>query len=118
MEVTEQERLRLQIETYIPGEPDPDLEPMEYYMQDSAGRVIRVFANSIGWDDEGEIRRGARISNGNGVYNAPGCITQLPSWYYVWALYDNEEDCRHQTHQLVNRWEWLRKIQQEARAEA
>lgn len=116
--MTEQERLRLQIETYIPGEPDPDLELGEYYMQDSAGRVIRVYAQDIAWDQDGEIRRPFRVSNGKGVYNASCEAIGSPGWYYLAALYDNKEDCKYQTHSWCNWWEKLRKIQQEARAEA
>ncbi len=96
---------------YLPSPPDPTLDFMDFYMRDSTDRVIRVHATDIGMDDEGEYRRVWR-SNGTGVFNAPGEVSRLPGWYYAWALYDNKQDCKDNTHCLYNRWEYLRELQQ------
>lgn len=108
------DRQRQMIEAYIPGEPDPTLDFGEYYMLDSADRVIRVRAYSIATgDNEAEIREvitaGARP---HPVYNASGEYSRLPGWYYMRALYDNKQDCRDQTHMIYDGWERLRDIQE------
>lgn len=107
------ERERRLIDFYIPTPPDPTLGFMDFYMQDSADRVIRVHATSIAADDDGEYRRVWR-KNGNGVFNASGEVSGHPGWYYVWALYDNKEDCRNNSHCLCGNWERLRELQQQS----
>lgn len=110
------DRQRQMIEGYIPGEPDPTLEWGEYYMLDSADRVIRVRATDISWSNDGqEIRRPIR-PNGTGVFNAPGGVTGMDGWVFMSFLYDNKEDCKHNTHAWYHDWEDLRLLQQKERA--
>ena len=106
-------RLTEMIASYLPSPPDPDLEDDEYYMLDSADRVIRVYARDIAPapDDEGLVYRARRTADGKGVYNASGGCS-MPGWYYKRALYDNAQDCREQTHYMFDRWEQLRRLQQ------
>ena len=111
------DRQRKMIEAYLPGEPDPTLEFGEYFMLDSADRVIRVRATEMayyGRSDE-EIRRPVR-PNGTGVFNAPGGVTGMDGWVFMSFLYDNKEDCKHNTHAWYHDWENLRLLQQEERA--
>lgn len=111
--MTEQERM--DIEYYIPGEPDPSLEDGEYYyLQCTTGgeRVIRVWPLDILPHKDG---------NQYGIYQRKG-------GRFVWVdvgygdrnhgcrkgdLYDNKEDCRNQTHCGVSWWESLRKKQRD-----
>lgn len=106
------DRERELIGFYLPTPPDPTLGFMEFYMRDSADRVIRVRASEIAFDNEGEFRLVWR-SKGTGVFNAAGEVGRFPGWYYVWALYDNKPDCKDNQHCLYNGWEFLRRLQQE-----
>lgn len=110
------DRERNLINTYLPSPPDAELGFMDFYMRDSADRVIRVHAAEIAVGEEGEFRRVWR-KNGSGVFNASGEVSRMPGWYYVWALYDNKQDCRDNSHCLYNGWEHLRRLQQEATPE-
>lgn len=105
------DRERQLIAAYLPSPPDPELGPQEFYMRDSADRVIKVWFSSFGLHGEDEIRL-VRRENGDGVFNASGECVAMPGWYYPWALYDNKEDCRHVTHLFYDGWERLRELQQ------
>ena len=107
------ERQKKMIETYIPSQPGPDLEFGEFYMADSADRVIRVRVVSVSYSIEDyEIRRVVTVGRTQrGVYNARGEYGRIPGWYYPRALYDNKQDCRNDTHYMYDEWEALRKIQ-------
>lgn len=104
------------IEHYVPSLPDPELDVFEYYMRDSADRVIKVRVRDISWDNDGDMVRVER-ENGNGVFNAAGEVGYgyFLGWYRKWALYDNKEDCRDQTHMLYDHWEGLRELQRKER---
>lgn len=106
------ERERALIDAYLPSPPDPTLDFMDFYMRDSADRVIRVHATDIAFNNEGEYRKVWR-SNRTGVFNAAGEVGNMPGWYYVWALYDNKQDCKDNQHCLYNGWERLRELQHE-----
>lgn len=108
------DRERELIGFYLPSPPDPELGSQEFYMLDSADRVIKVWFSSIGYSGEdGEIRLIRRVGSNSGVFNASGECGDFPGWYYPWALYDNKEDCRNHTHTLYNNWEHLRDLQEE-----
>lgn len=107
------DRERRMIEGYIPNPRDPELDTFEYYMLDSADRVIKVRVTGIASHDERSIYHVVR-ENGQGVYNASGMVGFgfYEGWYYMSALYDNKEDCRHQEHLMYDHWERLRELQQ------
>ena len=106
------DRQRQMIAAYIPGEPDPELDFAEYYMADSADRVIRVRASSIAYDDDQEIRQVITVGNRpHLVYGARGECGRNPGWYFMRALYDNRQDCRDDTHWMYDGWEQLRAVQ-------
>ena len=112
------DRQRKMIEGYIPTPPDPELEQgFEYYMLDSADRVIKVRIVSIASHDERDIYRVIR-ENGQGVYNASGMagFGFYEGWYYKSALYDNKTDCRNQEHLMYDGWEQLRELQRKEAA--
>lgn len=78
------DRERQMIEGYIPNPPDPELDPgFEYYMLDSADRVIKVKIVSLAAHDERDIYRVVR-ENGQGVYNASGMVGFgfYEGWYF------------------------------------
>ena len=104
------DRQRQLISAYIPNPRDPELGFDEYYVCDTAGRIRKVKIRDIFPHDEDstygvfEVSSGRRIDAG---FGSP--------WvgFYKYALYDNKEDCKNQTHLLYNGWEELRKIQEE-----
>lgn len=109
------DRQRQMIAAYIPSEPDPELDFAEYYMTDSADRVIRVCAASIAYsDDDREIRQVFTVSKRpRSVFGGRGECARNPGWYYLRALYDNKQDCRDDTHWMYDEWERLRALQRE-----
>lgn len=108
------DRQKQMIEAYIPGDPDPELDFAEYYMTDAADRVIRVRASSIAYsDDDREIRQVFTVGKRpHPVFGGRGECGRNPGWYYLRALYDNNQDCRDDTHWMYDEWERLREIQQ------
>ena len=107
------ERDREEIEYYIPHEPDPTLEPGEYYyLQYTTGgeRVIRVFALDILPHHDGTEygiyqQRGGRLAWIDAGYGDPNRGVRMGD------LYDNKEDCKAQTHCGAEWWPGLREIQ-------
>ena len=75
--------IKVRVMSLFPGEPH---QPMEYEIYQVRSNGLRWV--NVGWDDH---FRGA----------------------YMSQLYDNKEDCRNQTHQWVEDWEDLRRIQRE-----
>lgn len=104
------DRQKQLIAAYLPHPRDPELGFNEYYVRDTADRIRKVEIREIfPCDDEiaygvYEVSSGRRIDAG---YGSP--------WvgFRKYALYDNKEDCKDQTHLLYNEWEELRKIQEE-----
>lgn len=104
------DRQRQLIEAYLPHPRDPELEYDEYYVLDTAGRVRRVrIVDFLPYKDDMtygvvESSTGRHIDAGDGS-----------PWvgFRMYALYDNREDCRDQTHVIFSGWEELRRIQQE-----
>lgn len=108
------------IAAYIPSPPDPELGFMDFFMLDSADRVIKVHIVSISLTGNGniyEVLQSRGVSGYAGVYNAMGESGEFPGWYYMWALYDNKQDCRDGTHTLCDGWERLRELQVKEREE-
>lgn len=109
------DRERQMISAYIPSPSDPELGFMDYYMMDSADRVIRVHVVSLSYTKDVTIyevirKRGMEYA---GVFNAIGECESMPGWYYMRALYDNKEDCRNNTHMMYDGWERLRELEKE-----
>ena len=108
------DRQRQMIEAYIPSPPDPELEFGEYYMKDSAERVIRVRVVSVAYSmDDRDICEVRTVgAKQHAVLNAFGEYGRYPGWYYRYALYDNRQDCRDDTHYIYDAWEDLRELQE------
>jgi len=112
------EQTKLMIETYLPHPPDPDLpEGAYYWLQYTAGatgkpRVLTVYIHDIMPTKDGieygiyQVR-GGRYQRVDAGYGDPMRGVQMHD------LYDNKEDCRDQTHMILNNWETLRKIQKD-----
>lgn len=103
------DRQRQLISYYLPHPRDPELGFNEYYVRDIADRVRKVQVREIlPHDNETtygvyEVSSGRRIDAG---YGSP--------WvgFRKYALYDNKEDCRDQSHLLYDGWEELRELQE------
>ena len=99
----------------IPGEPDPTLEPGEYYyLQETMGgpRVLRVFALEILPHRDGTeygiyTRRGVQLVRVDSGWGDPS------RGVHMHDLYDNKDDCRARTHYFYDEWERIREIQRE-----
>lgn len=110
------DRMKEEIAYYLPHDPDPTLEPGEYYyLQYTMGkpRVIRVYALDIlpvkdGTEYGCYQQRGGRLCWVDGGYG------DMFRGIRMHDLYDNKEDCRDQTHMCCNWWEQLRKEQKAA----
>jgi len=103
------DRQRQLISYYLPHPRDPKLGFNEYYVRDVADRIRKVEVREIlPYDNETtygvyEVSSGRRIDAG---YSSP--------WvgFRKYALYDNKEDCRDQSHLLYDGWEELRELQE------
>ena len=110
------ERIQRMIDAYLPNPPDTTLDMSEYYYLQyttKGERVIRVYALDIlPYEDGMEYgiyqKRGNRMcridTRGDGDHTRGVRMS---------ALYDNQTDCKAQTHFLYDRWEMLRRMQQE-----
>ena len=110
------EREAQMIAAYIPNPPDPTLEFGEYYfLQNKSGteRVIRVFALDCYPHKDGTAYGCYRQVGGRLVHVDDGWDSGPYHGIYLHQLYDNKEDCRNQTHSWFERWEDLRRLQQE-----
>ena len=110
------DRQKQMIAAYLPNPPDPELEFMEYYTKDSAGRIIKVRVVSFAQVEEGEICEIVRDIAGfktRRVLGGWGECSKFPGFYYKSQLYDNKQDCRDGTHPWYFEWEKLRRIQRE-----
>ena len=103
------DREKQMIEAYIPSPRDPDLAFDEYYVCDKADRVRKVrIVSFLPYGDEMtygvvETSTGRKVDAG---YDS--CFVGFRNS----QLYDNKDDCRHQTHLLYAGWEYLRKLQE------
>jgi hypothetical protein len=110
------ERERRDIEYYLPGDPDPELEDGEYYyLQNVSGteRVIRVYPLDIFPMKDGVQYGLYRKKGGRLCWVDTGWGDDRTKGVYRGDLYDNREDCRNQTHMGCSWWESLRRIQKE-----
>lgn len=109
------DRLREQIEYYLPHDPDPTLRDSEYYyLQYTNGvtgnpRVIRVFALDILPHKDG-IEYGIYQERGGRLFRVDAGWGDPFRGAPIGDLYDNKQDCKDQTHGAVN-WPELRKAQ-------
>lgn len=107
------ERTKRMIAEYIPGPPDPTLEPNEfYYKQETIGgeRIIRVFALDV-LPHENDVEYGIYQQKGGRLVRVDsGCGNPFRG-VKRGALYDNKQDCRDQTHWFYDHWEALREAQ-------
>lgn len=107
------DREKLQIEYYLPNPPDPELDLMEYFVEDMRGRAVKVTFSNIGFDNQGEEILQCRDTSGHLVHGPYECEPGLfgGGWYHKGALYDNKEDCKASSHIMCGYWEKLREIQ-------
>lgn len=102
------EQLR-KIRYYLPSPRDPELEEDEYYVEDTAGRIRKVYITDIyPYKEETtyavrEVSTGRRIDSGWGSEYVG---------FYKYQLYDNKPDCKNREHSIYNGWEELRRLQQ------
>ena len=108
------DRTRQQIEMYLPHDPDPDLDFMEFYwLQWTAAespRVIRVYALDVLPAKDGTEygiyqKKGGRLVHIDAGYGNPLRGVRMSD------LYDNKEDCREQSHCGIDWWLELREEQ-------
>lgn len=113
------ERTKQMIKIYIPNPRDETLGFNEYYYRqytNAGDRVIKVVIQEIlPHEDTMEYgiyqERGHRLVRIDNGWGSP--FRGVTMGY----LYDNKEDCRHGTHDVNDRWEALRKAQEEAQHE-
>lgn len=67
------DREKLQIEYYLPNPPDPELDLMEYYVEDMRGRAVKVTFSNIGFDKQGEEILQCRDTAGHLVHGPYEC---------------------------------------------
>ena len=110
------DRQRQMIAGYLPNPRDPELGPMEYYVEDARGRAVRVHVGSIGYSGEEAIYQ-VMTDSGRLVHGPWETQPDLfgGGWYTMANLYDNKEDCIHSEHCMYSGWEDLRKLQEAER---
>lgn len=112
------DRVRKEIEYYIPHDPDPTLEDGEYYLlQYTSGvpRVIKVRLFDILPCSDGMEYGMYQQRRGQWVRIDAGWCTPNRG-HRKGDLYDNKEDCREQTHCCCHWWEELRAEQMKERS--
>ena len=95
------EKTRKQIEAYIPSPRDKSLRPYCDYYVNQNGRVKLGHVRELFETDDGDDR-GRQIHG----------LWEFDSFRRC-ELYDNETDCRKQTHGAYDGWERLRRIQED-----
>lgn len=101
------EKTRKQIETYIPSPRDKSLRPYCDYYVNQNGRVKRGHACELFETDDGDDLLGLVDDRGRQIHG----LWEFDSFRRC-ELYDNETDCRNQTHGAYDDWEALRKVQE------
>lgn len=111
------DRQKQMIAGYLPHPRDPELDPLDYYVEDMRGRAITVHIQQIAFNSYGTTIYQVRTASGNLVHGPRECEPDLlgGGWYTMGNLYDNKEDCIHSEHSMFDGWEDLRAIQKEAR---
>ena len=109
------DKMKEEIEHYLPHDPDPTLEPGEYYYLQSTQKgeqVIKVQVKCIlPGAINGEMEYGIYQAWGTGLRWVDVGWGDPNRGCYFHQLYDNKEDCRDQTHMWCDWWEELRKEQ-------
>jgi len=110
------DRQKRMIEGYLPNKRDPELPEMEYYVEDSRGRAVRVHIWNIAYDRSDRAIYQVTTDSGQLIHGPHECDTDTfgGGWYHKSALYDNKTDCKNWEHVMYDDWEQLRKIQEEA----
>lgn len=101
------EKTRKQIEAYIPSPRDKALGFNEYYVNQN-GRVKRGHVCELFETDDGDDLLGLVDDRGRQIHG----LWEFDSFRRC-ELYDNEADCRNQTHGAYDGWEQLRRMQEE-----
>lgn len=104
------EQTRKKIEAYIPSPRDRSLGFGEYYVNQN-GRVRRGRVRGTYMADDGEDLFGLVDERGRRIHG----LWDFDSFRQS-ELYDNETDCRNQTHGAYDDWEVLRAAQEDENA--
>lgn len=107
------DRERQLIEAYLPHPRDPELDELDYYVEDARGRAVTVHIERIAYSRDDRTIYQVRTESGRLVH---GCWESEPDlmgggWYAKAHLYDNREDCLHCEHSMYDNWEALRDLQ-------
>lgn len=102
------EQTRKKIEAYIPSPRDKALTPWCDYYVNQNGRVKRGHARELFETDDGDDLIGLVDDRGRQIHG----LWEFDSFRRC-ELYDNETDCRSQTHGAYDDWERLRRIQED-----
>jgi hypothetical protein len=107
------DRQRQMIEFYLPNPRDPELEPMEYYVEDMRGRAVKVHIQDIAANRDGVAIHQVRTDSGRLVHGPWETEPDLigGGWYTMANMYDNRLDCINSEHSMCNEWEQLRELQ-------
>lgn len=100
------EQTRKKIEAYIPSPRDKSLGFGEYYVNQN-GRVRLGHVRDTYMNDDGDDLIGLVDDRGRRIHG----LWEFDSFRRS-ELYDNETDCRNQTHGSYDDWEVLRATQE------
>ena len=100
------EQTRKKIEAYIPSPRDKSLGFGEYYVNQN-GRVRLGHVRDTYMNDDGDDLIGLVDDRGRRIHG----LWEFDSFRRS-ELYDNETDCRNQTHGAFYDWEALRAMQE------
>lgn len=106
------DRERQLIESYIPGQRDPELDFDEYYVLDARDRPVKVRIVNIAPRGDRTVYQ-VETPAGRLVHGCWETDTETwgGGWYAKAHLYDNKDDCRSSTHLMYDEWERLRETQ-------
>ena len=100
------EAIRKKIEAYIPSPRDTSLGFNDYYVNQN-GRVKLGHVRDAYETDDGDDLIGLVDDRGRQIHG----LWEFDSFRRC-ELYDNETDCRNQTHDTFYDWEVLRAVQE------
>lgn len=100
---------------YIPNPRDPELDELDYYVEDARGRAVTVHITQIAIGAEDRTICQVRTEAGRLVHGPWESEPELMGggWYTKSHLYDNREDCLHGEHSMYDDWEELRDLQRQ-----
>ena len=110
------DRQKLMISEYLPGDPDPDLEEGQYYFRQN-DRVIKVWPLDVLPHRDGIEYGLYQQRAGRMVWIDSSGWGDRSRGVHFGYLYDNKEDCKNMTHDWVDEWEQLRKVQMNERTQ-